>query len=357
MKDTHSNRTESNQHVLRLRSSGRARHAASSGTNERSVARHGLSWIALVAFGVTTALVASAQVPPSVRQLSAEPAVKPISIAVDHDGFTEPKLDVLVAATEIGRLQELHVDIGDRVTEGQVIAKLEDGLQRDAVKTARMRASMHGELDAAKAETELMKIRLEQLQSLADKQMARPDELKRAKADWEIAKAKELSALENDKLRQSELERYELQLQRRRILAPMDGTIAEIFHTPGEYVTPSDPAVVRMLVLDELYAVFNVPVEDVDEMQLGRLATVFLISLSKNVEGRIAAVSPEIDGESGTVRVKVLLDNRDRTLRSGDRCRLRMIRGVGRNPSAFGAQTHPVRRLARPKAIEAPGKR
>ncbi|KAA5545911.1 efflux RND transporter periplasmic adaptor subunit [Roseiconus nitratireducens] len=326
--------------------------------SERAIAqkRERLPWARIVA-GISCGCVvlgmalkpsgtSLAQVPPSIRQSAIEGEhQRPVSIAVDYDGFTEPKFDVLVAATEIGRLDDLYVAIGDRVQRGQVIAKMEDALQQDAVKTARWRASMHGELDAAKSETELMKIRLDQLQSLADKQMARPDELKRARADWEIAKAKELSAMEQNQLRKLELERYELQLKRRRIESPMDGTVSEIFHAPGEYVTPSDPAVVRLLVLDQIYAVFNVPVENVDDMQPGRSAVVFLISLGANLEGVIDSVSPAIDGESGTVRVKVLLENPDGDLRSGDRCRLRMVRSESKNQSAKRTRSLPVRRM------------
>jgi RND family efflux transporter MFP subunit len=244
-------------------------------------------------------------------------------LTVDYEGFTTPKYKVLVSATEIGRLAEVYVAVGDRVKGGDVVAKLEDGLQREAVATAQWRAQMHGETDAAKAETELMKLKLDQLRMLARQEMARPDELKRAVADWEIAKARELSAIEQDKLRQLELSRYELQLKRREILAPMDGVIAEVFHAPGEYITPTDPAVVRLVVLDQLYGVFNVPVEDIAAIKRGDEVSVFLSSAGRSVQGVVDAIAPDIDGESGTILVQVLLENSSGLLRSGDRCRMR----------------------------------
>ncbi len=248
------------------------------------------------------------------------------SVTIDYEGFTIPKFDILVAATEIGRLEEVNVKIGDRVTKGQIVAKLEDGLQVEAVATARWRAQMHGETDAAKAETALMKLRFEQLQSLADQDIARPDELKRAYADWEIAKSRELNAVEQDQLRKLELSRYELQLRRRKVLAPMDGVVAELFHAPGEYITPADPAVIRLVVLDQIYGVFNVPVEEIGMIQQGDQVQVFMVSASKSVRGEVASMAPDIDGESGTIMVKVLLDNQTGELRAGDRCRMRPAR-------------------------------
>ncbi|WP_182870860.1 efflux RND transporter periplasmic adaptor subunit [Stieleria mannarensis] len=248
------------------------------------------------------------------------------SITIDYEGFTIPKFDILVAATEIGRLDAVNVEVGDRVSKGDVVAKLEDGLQAEAVATARWRAQMHGETDAAKAETTLMKLRLEQLQSLADQDVARPDELKRAFADWEIAKSRELGAMEQDQLRKLELSRYELQLRRRKVLAPMDGVVAELFHAPGEYITPADPAVIRLVVLDELYGVFNVPVEEIGMVHLGDKVQVFMTGAGKRVRGEVASIAPDIDGESGTIKVKVLLDNKAGDLRSGDRCRMKPAR-------------------------------
>lgn len=254
-------------------------------------------------------------------------------VTIDYDGFTIPKYDVLVAATEIGRLEEIRVRVGQRVKTGQTIAKLEDGLQREAVATAQWRAQMHGETDAAQAETALARLRVDQLEKLAKQKISRPDELKRAIADWEVAKARELSAREQDRLRQLELERYQLQLRRRNVLAPMDGVVADVFRAPGEYITPSEPAVVRLLVLDQLYGVFNVPVEEIKAVAVGETVSVFLTSAGKSVNGVVDSIAPDIDGESGTIKVKVLIDNPDGLFRSGDRCQMK--------PSRTRAATNP----------------
>lgn len=247
------------------------------------------------------------------------------NVTLDYEGFTEPKYDLMVAAVEIGRINEVLVRVGDRVKRGQAIARLEDLVEREALATAKWRAQMHGETDAAKAEASLAKLRLDQLQTLAEKQMARPDELKRALADWEVARSRELAAREQDQLRQLELARVQLQLERRNVTAPMDGVVADVFHFPGEYVTPADPAVIRLVVIDQLSAVFNVPAAESSNIRVGREASVYLNSSRVSVTGTVSSVSPEIDGESGTVRVKVLLDNRNGKLRAGDRCRMKLL--------------------------------
>ncbi len=241
-----------------------------------------------------------------------------------YEGFTEPHFDIMVAATEIGRLQEVLVEVGDHVQQGQTLAVLEDSLQETALKIAKLQAEMHGDLDAAKAEALLQRARRDQIRELAADAMARPNELMRAEADLKIAEARQVAAVEQQELRKLELDRYRLQWERRRVTAPMSGIISKVFHQPGEYITPGDPAVLRLLVIDQIFAVFNVPAEDVRAMKIGSRVEVHLRSTSKSVSGQIHSIAPDIDGESGTVQIKVALNNQGGQLRVGDRCTMQL---------------------------------
>ena len=239
-----------------------------------------------------------------------------------HEGFTHPRYDIMVAATEIGRIEEVMVEEGDLVTAGDTIAKLEDAIQAASVRIAEMQAKMRGEIEAAEAEVELYESHLAPLRKLASENMARPDELLRAQADLQVANARLTAAIEQSELRALELERYKLQLDRRKVRAPMAGVISQVFRQPGEYITPADPAVVQLLVTDQLYAVFNIPVEDALNVQVGDPASVYLRSQSSTIATKVHSVSPSIEGESGTLAIRTILPNADGKLRSGDRCTL-----------------------------------
>ncbi|MFK8115284.1 MAG: efflux RND transporter periplasmic adaptor subunit, partial [Rubripirellula sp.] len=126
-------------------------------------------------------------------------------------------------------------------------------------------------------------------------------------------------------LRKLELRRAELQLLRRQVVAPAGGVISEVFHEPGEYITPGDPAIVRLLVMDKMFAVVNVPVEETNLFQVGSPARVYLRSTEKTIDANISSIAPDIDGESGTVQVRIELDNSEGTLLSGDRCTLHLL--------------------------------
>ena len=254
-----------------------------------------------------------------------------------YEGFTEPRHDIMVAAAEIGRLDAVNVAVGDRVVAGQVIGQLEDALQAASVEIAELQAVMTGEWDAAKAEAELNRGRAGKLRKLASEGMARPDETQRAEADLQISLARQLAAEEQLRLRGLELKRYRLQLERRKIRSPMDGVISKVFHQAGEYVTPGEPAVVRLLVIDTIDAVFNVPVEDVAAIKPGTPVVIYLRSSAVTLDAHISVIAPDIDGESGTVEVRVQLDNGEGRLLVGDRCTLQLKPGRGRpNAASLG---------------------
>jgi len=247
-----------------------------------------------------------------------------------YEGFTEPRQDILVAASEVGRMESISVEVGDLVSSGDVIGKLEDAMQRSAVDIARLQTETTGELGVAEAGVELSQSRAVTLRQLADDGMARPDELARAEIDLRISVARRDTVLEQHQLRLAELRRAELQVERRKVRAPVDGVVSEVFREVGEYIAPNDPAVIRLLVMDKLFAVFNVPVEDTNSIAVDTPVRVYLRSSARNINAKITSIAPNIDGESGTVRVRIELDNAQNRLLSGDRCtlHLRVMKGI-----------------------------
>ena len=81
-----------------------------------------------------------------------------------------------------------------------------------------------------------------------------------------------------------------------------------------------------MLVqLDPLIADFSVAWYDASKLQLGQTVNVQFTEGNQEVSGTIEFISPLTDAESGTVPVKVRLENADGDLRSGDRCILQLL--------------------------------
>jgi len=239
---------------------------------------------------------------------------------IGYDGFAEAVDDVMVAAFESGRVESVLVKVGDHVKAGQVLAILEQGPQRINVESAEIVAAMRGPLKVAAAERRLHEMRVKQLQDLAGKGNARPEEVERAETEMEMAIARYLNATEEVAQREVELKNAQEQLRRRQVVSPVDGVVAKIFLDPGEFVLPSELTVARVINASKLKAVFNVPAIEAIRLSVGHVVRVEFASVSRSAEGVIETIAPMIDADSGTVAVTVIVDNSSKLWTPGDRC-------------------------------------
>lgn len=244
-----------------------------------------------------------------------------------HEGFAEAIEDVYVSSEEMGRLTIVNVKVGTAVKAGDVIAQLDDRMEHAAVEVSRAQAAMQGEIAAAEASSQLQAYRVDQLSSLHADEMAGADELRRANMELTVSKARLLTAREQAELRKAELKRLMLKLQSRKIIAPFDGLVAEVILTTGATITPTDPTIARLIRIDELTGVFNVPADQSFAMSVGMQTQVYFRAARQTVDAVIDSIAPAIDGESGTVEVRVLIPNPDSKLRPGDRCTMRVTPG------------------------------
>lgn len=241
-----------------------------------------------------------------------------------YEGFSEAIQDVELSTDEVGQLIDVPVKLGQMVQKGEVIAQLDDRLDQASVEVSRMQASMVGEIEAAQASREMQLFRVNQLTGLRKENMAGVDELRRAQTELAIADARLLIAREQKQLREVELKRLEMQIERRKLRAPFDGVVAEKTLDAGAAVTPTNAFIMRLVRTDLLVSVFNVPAEKSFEMEPGLVAQVYFRAARETVEGVIDSISPVINGESGTVQVRVQIENADGKLRPGDRCSMRV---------------------------------
>jgi RND family efflux transporter MFP subunit len=239
------------------------------------------------------------------------------------ESFTEPYRTVHVASAEVGLLNSLAVKVGDAVVAGQLLAALDDDLQRAQLAIAQQQVDSRGRLKAAEAERAMNQRRYEKLAQLATRGQASMEETERAKATLEIAEGKLLSEQEEQRLLQLQLERARLAVLKRSLFAPVSGVVSEVHHQPGEFVSPAAPQVVTIVELDPLAATFLV-----NRTQLARLRGEPQFRLQCESGQQAAAVidsiAPLTDAESGTTAVRMRITNPAGQLRGGERCHLEL---------------------------------
>ena len=238
------------------------------------------------------------------------------------DGFTEPYRTINVAAPEAGIITALRVHEGDTVRQTQVLAELDVDVLIAARDVAKAGSDALGRVRSAEADRDLKQERLASLRELLTRGNAYPQEVRRAERELKIAEAELLAAREDQEVKHLDCVRIETQIQRRHIRSPIDGIVTKVLKEQAEYVSSNDAAVVTVAQCQRLRVVFTVPAEQAARLHAGQKVRLSITGESKPVEGEVELVSQMTDPESGTVRVKVLIDNARLTYRAGVPCSL-----------------------------------
>lgn len=116
--------------------------------------------------------------------------------------------------------------------------------------------------------------------------------------------------------------------------APISGTVIEKLAVEGQYVREGD-VIFQLADLSTVWLMLQLFPEDAARVRFGQRVEVSLQSLpGETFEGRVAFVSPQVDPQTRTATVRVVLGNGDRRLRVGDFASAE-IQAVGPGPSGL----------------------
>ncbi|MEM7457496.1 MAG: efflux RND transporter periplasmic adaptor subunit [Planctomycetota bacterium] len=236
-------------------------------------------------------------------------------------GFIEPFKTVELSSDESGSISELVAEEGRPFLEGEILAQLDDRVQAIQLKIAEELAGATSQVVAAEQTFKKRQEIYDQLMELQQRGHASESEIIRGTMELSIARAKYLSALEEKAVRELELERARLQLERRRIRAPFDGIVSRIHRQEGEFLSPLRPEVVTFVKTDRLLAAFAVPSSEVYQLQIGSSFDI-QISGGSVYTATVYSIGVETDAQSGTVLVKLVSENTTFELRAGEACTL-----------------------------------
>jgi multidrug efflux pump subunit AcrA (membrane-fusion protein) len=137
------------------------------------------------------------------------------------------------------------------VKQGDILAVMDDDILRASLEVARRSMNAEGLLKSAQADLDMKTQEQEKLKQLRERDHASQQEVDRIQTEIRIAEARLLSVKEDLEVKQLESRRIESQLKQRQVIAPMDGVISELSREAGEFVSPSDPTIARLVQLGE----------------------------------------------------------------------------------------------------------
>jgi RND family efflux transporter MFP subunit len=262
----------------------------------------------------------------------------------------EPEQVADVGSQVIGVIDAVHVDRGDVVKKGQVIATLRADVERAAVGVARSKADADAEVRAAIANRDLARQRLVRAEDLFSKKFVSELAVEQARSEHDIAAQKLAQAREQQRIWQRELGLASAQLEQRVIRSPIDGVVVERFLNSGERIEQK-PAI-RVAMIDPLRVEVVVPAKLYGQIQPGSQGSVRPdLPNTGSFEAKVTLVDRVIDAASNTFRVRLQLPNPKLEVPAGARCRADFGLPASAEPAtrASNASLHPAS-LQRPAA-------
>ena len=237
------------------------------------------------------------------------------------NGFTQPFREIDLASDETGSIASIAVEAGSHVEKGQVIARLDDAVQLLQVEQADHQFRSTSALESTKRTLEKRQLITARIRDLINNGSATESELIRAELEESIARENFSAAQENAVGYEINLRRAQLMLERRLIRAPFSGVISKIHQREGEFVSAMHPELVHLVQVDKLLAIFDLPSHQVNLLDTEKPITVGFHD-GTEAQGTLYSVGVQTRAESGTIEVKILLDNQNGKLRSGEQCYL-----------------------------------
>jgi RND family efflux transporter MFP subunit len=250
--------------------------------------------------GFVAAFIASAaeaqSAAPSAPSAAPAAAASPRTSRADGalECLVEPSMVVNVGSSVDGILEQVLVDRGAQVRKGQVVARLQSGVEAAAVKLS-------------EARVEFGRRKVERNESLYEKQL--------------------ISAQDRDelvtevKLREEELKKDQETLRLRTIVSPIDGVVVERRLSPGDFIRTDKSMVLRLAQINPLHVEVVAPASIFGSVKVGMTGRV---NLEPFVQGshqaKVVVVDKVIDAASGTLGVRLQLPNPENKIPAGIRC-------------------------------------
>ena len=254
--------------------------------------------------------------------------VAPVQVAAIRDlvtftGSLQAISYVVIAPKISGRLEKLMVDIGDTVTQNELIATLDDDEYTQQVQQAKAELDLaQANVEEAYSSLEVAKRDFERTQALNKENFVSDSDLDTADARYKAQNAKYKVALAQVKQKIAELKTAEVRLSYTKIHAVWKDTsdtriVGERFVDEGAMLTANSP-IVSILDIHTIIAVIYVTDRDYSRLQIGQTAIITTDSLpNTKFTGKIVRIAPMLKENSRQAKVEIEIPNPDQILKPG----------------------------------------
>jgi membrane fusion protein (multidrug efflux system) len=197
---------------------------------------------------------------------------------------------VMISAEEAGKVVEIKFESGQEVQQGDLLIKLDTSVEE-------------AQLKALEAKAALTASNQKRMQELFKEQVSTQSELDDSESQFKQAEA------DANALRAT--------IARRAIRAPFTGRVGLRRVNLGQYLSPG-AAVVELQSLRPIYVDFTLAQRYIDRATVGQAVRLTIDAFpNQPFDGKITAISPQVDEATRNLKVQATFENVDEKLRPG----------------------------------------
>lgn len=272
------------------------------------------------AFAIMAALYFGSSGNPQAAVRTEPIAVGSIERTVTALAKVQPKTFVDVGTQVSGQLRQVHVEIGDVVEKGQLLAEIDPTVYQTRVLANRAQVeNLKAQLAQSEAQLVLDRAREERSQQLLKTNATSKDAAEAANATVRITEGKIAALKAQIDQTTATLRGDEANLGYTKIHAPMAGTVVHQVAYEGQTVNASQsaPVIVRIADLDTMTVWAQVAEADIPRIKAGMDSYFTTLGMpDKKLEAKVMQVLPTPETVNDVVLYNVLIDvpNKERLL-------------------------------------------
>ena len=196
-----------------------------------------------------------------------------------------------------GILTNVYVKEGQKVTKGQILAKIDDG-------------GLGQQLAQLQIQSELARTTFERQKRLWDQKIGSEIQYLQAKSTYESQAAA--------------VNQMNQQIAKTTVRAPFTGTIDDVLTEQGSVVAAGQSKLMRIINLDDMYIETEVPERYVSDVTAGKSVTVDFPVLGKTIETKVRQASSFINPANRTFKIEVAVPNEEKSIKPNLTARLKI---------------------------------
>ncbi|WP_287498391.1 efflux RND transporter periplasmic adaptor subunit, partial [Alteromonas sp. AO-Serp] len=246
--------------------------------------------------------------------------VRDIELNLVSTGQLEPKRYVEVGAQVSGQVDNIHVEEGDIVKEGDLLVEIDARVFETQVQNSQAALdSKKAQLAQLRAERELAEVRAQRNQNLFKQNAVSQDVVVSSDTNLKVIDTKITASIAQIKADEASLEGDITKLGFAKIFAPISGTVATLPVREGQTLNANQNAPVLLQISDLSVMTLRAEVSEADVQKIKRGMPVYFSTLGDNktfYHSTVRQVLPTPTVLNDVVLYQVLIDveNPDRTL-------------------------------------------